>query len=273
MYEKELQQRAEYLEKLINDFKKSISKYPKGNLRITKKKHSVQYYLVNDEYPVKGQYIKAEDRSKAEKLAQRDYLERLLKSAQNELQATRRYIKGIQETRPEDVFDNLNSYRQEIVEPLIISDSEYVKRWLQEQYEGNPYKPEEKIYDTNKGEKVRSKSEAFLANMYYEMGIPYRYEYPVVMSNGKVKYPDFTILKMPERKLIYHEHMGCLEEEEYRQHNLIKLNDYFKSGIYVGENLIVTFETSYVPLNISDVRKMINRIICPLVSIVNNEYN
>ena len=64
-----------------------------------------------------------------------------------------------------------------------------------ENYNTNPYYPEQKVYPTKKDEMVRSKSEVMLADMYCEMGIPYRYEAELVLKNGKKRYPDFTLLK------------------------------------------------------------------------------
>ena len=51
------------------------------------------------------------------------------------------------------------------------------------------------VYETKKNELVRTKSEMMLADMYYELGIPYRYEAQLLLKNGKKKYPDFTLLK------------------------------------------------------------------------------
>lgn len=104
---------------------------------------------------------------------------------------------------------------------------------------------------------MRSKSEAMIADMYYELGIPYRYECPIQLYNGKTKYPDFTLLRMPERKEIIHEHMGCLEEASYRRSNLMKIAEYSESNIYLGVNLILTFETDYLPFNRGSIRSMI----------------
>ncbi len=56
-------------------------------------------------------------------------------------------------------------------------------------------------------------------------------------------------------RVVHHEHLGVLEDDEYRGKNLIKLNDYSKSGIYFGKNLLMTIETEYCPLNIKDIRE------------------
>lgn len=52
-----------------------------------------------------------------------------------------------------------------------------------------------------------------------------------------------------------------MEDEEYRHNNIIKIRDYSRSGIFLGDNLIVTFETDYSPFNIKDIRTIINKVI------------
>jgi hypothetical protein len=70
-----------------------------------------------------------------------------------------------------------------------------------------------------------------------------------MLDNGKTVYPDFTILKMPERKEVYFEHFGMIDDEEYFEHMIYKLNSYENNGIYMGINLFITYETSKKPLN------------------------
>ena len=66
--------------------------------------------------------------------------------------------------------------------------------------------PEHLKYSTEKGELVRSKSELLIADMYYSLGIPYKYEAGVKLRGGIVRYPDFTLLRVRDRKEFYHEH-------------------------------------------------------------------
>ena len=107
---------------------------------------------------------------------------------------------------------------------------------------------------------MRSKTEARIADMYHALGISYRYEAPLILKNGKVKYPDFTLLKLPERILIYHEHMGIMDDDGYRRNNIIKLQEYSESKIFTGVNLILTFETEYAPLNLKDLRDNVKNL-------------
>lgn len=256
IYEKRIQ----FLDSLILEIESNKYDFPEGNLRVSRNGKKVQYYHITNKGDMHGCYIRKDNVGLAEELAKKDYLNILLKEAKRESKVLKRFMKGMRGISVEEVYEELNEYRKELVEPVIQSDRLFVNEWIDEKYEGNPFSVDEKVYETKRGERVRSKSEVLLADMYYEMGIPYKYEYPVKLYNGKIKYPDFVLLKMPERKQIYHEHMGLLEEREYRQNNLIKIKEYAKTGIQMGDNLIITFETEYAPLIISDVREMVRNI-------------
>lgn len=251
-----VEDRVAVLEKLINSLKSELRKLPEGNLRIIKKQKSVQYFHISEKGDTNGTYIKAEAVEFVSALAKKSYYQRLLREAEREYKAITTYIHNMKGTRPEDVYSKMSEYRQKIVTPLMISDSEYCRNWENEAFETNDFRQEERVYETKRGDKVRSKSEAIIADMYYEMGIPYRYEAKIWLNNGKARYPDFTLLKMPEREVIYHEHMGLMEDADYRRSNLLKIQDYMTSGIYLGKNLILTFETEYAPLTMKGIRKM-----------------
>ena len=92
------------------------------------------------------------------------------------------------------------------------------------------------------------------------MGIPYRYEYPISLANGICVYPDFTMLKMPERKEVYLEHLGLLDDELYLQSTWRKLNSYGENGIFIGDNLLITFESSRYLLNTKMLEGVLKRM-------------
>ena len=104
---------------------------------------------------------------------------------------------------------------------------------------------------------VRSKSEVLIANIYYELGIPYKYECPIVLENGITRYPDFTLLDIAHHRTVYHEHLGIIEDPEYRKAALLKLREYRDNGIYAGKNLILTSETAYAPFDSEEFRTRI----------------
>lgn len=260
MYINELKERIIILEETIKTIEGEAQQFPSGNLRIQKKRNTQQYYHVTEKDDTHGSFIKAENSELAEKLAQKSYYEKLLRELQREYNAISCFLNKMEGKKPEEVYSSMNDYRKKLVKPLFVTDKEYVTYWEAQQYTKNPFRPEECTQPTEKGEKVRSKSEARIADMYYSLGIPYRYEAQVVLKNGKEKYPDFTLLKLPERVLYYHEHMGLMEDDFYRKNNLIKLKEYSESNIFVGKNLILTFESDYAPLDIKTFRKNIIEI-------------
>ena len=147
--------------------------------------------------------------------------------------------------------------KQKLIEPIIINDDIYLQNWLNADYKTNAYHHEECVYETRQGELVRSKSEAMLVDMYFNLGVPYLYECGVDIGFNKTKYLDFTLLDVKNRKEIYREHMRLLDDEFYREHNLRKINEYRHAGIYPGKNLIITHEAVGSPFNIRDIEKMI----------------
>lgn len=108
-----------------------------------------------------------------------------------------------------------------------------------------------KIYATQKGDYVRSKSEVIIANMLFASGIEYDYEKKLIISNGKKIYPDFTLYKDDE--IYYLEHVGMLHNQQYAERWLVKRNLYDQ---HYPSQLLVTYET---PNLSNDIETIINR--------------
>lgn len=121
-------------------------------------------------------------------------------------------------------------------------------------------KNEENEIVTERGERVRSKSEKIIADKLFALGIPYRYEYPLVLAGNVKVYPDFTILKMPEREEVYLEHFGMMDDIDYVDSAMYKLSTYEKNKIYLGVNLFITHENSRSPLNTRALDGMLRKI-------------
>lgn len=252
--------RKEYLEKLLTELVCKLEDSPKGKLRVSNDRGIARYYCVTSPKDTHGKYIPKKEQELAYQLAQKDYMQRLYRKVIEELEDIDKYLLKHGETYLEDVYSNLNQYRRNMVMPMVLTDEMFVEQWEMAAYEGNPYYPEEKVYSTKKDELVRSKSEVMLADMYYELGIPYRYEAQLQLKNGKKKYPDFTLLKIATREIIYHEHLGLLENEEYLHANLAKFDEYRENGIYLGKNLIITYEAEGFYLNVKEIRKMVQEM-------------
>ena len=104
----------------------------------------------------------------------------------------------------------------------------------------NPF-PREGQYLTESGELVRSKSEKILADLFNRHGIPYVYEPEFELDNGYYIYPDFALLNVKERRTIYWEHFGKVNDEDYVMWNIQKVTNYIQHDIVPWDNLIMTY--------------------------------
>ncbi len=87
-------------------------------------------------------------------------------------------------------------------------------------------------------------------------GVPYRYECPLRLG-GLHLHPDFTLLRIADRKELYWEHLGLADDEEYMNTALLRVRTYEQCGIFPGEDLIVTMETGAQPFNATVIEHMI----------------
>ena len=159
-----------------------------------------------------------------------------------------------------DAYDNLSEGRKKYVVPLIESDDMYTERWL-EQHPGNQNTfPEKGLYQTNRGEMVRSKSEKIIADALAKYKVPYQYE-PMLELGYSTVYPDFVALNLRTRKTVYWEHLGMTSDIEYAVKNFKKIQAYEKNGYWQGRDLITTMESSDEPIDVKLVEEKIREFL------------
>ncbi|MBQ0012239.1 MAG: hypothetical protein KBT07_05970 [Clostridiales bacterium] len=247
-FQREVMNRRICLERVIRSAEDKLGKAPPGSLRVDGSKKVPVFYVHGDDMK-KRVYIPRDNMELVERLAQKAYMQSVWEKANKELRILKKYEWFLQNQRADLVYADLRKVRQELVTPLIVDNETYARAWEREKYPTNPFRTEELKYETKRGEKVRSKSETFQANIYYELGIPYRYECELRLRNEHMCYPDFTLLDVQNRQVIYHEHLGLMDNNEYRERALRKIREYERNGIYVGKNLILTSETAEFPFN------------------------
>ena len=91
------------------------------------------------------------------------------------------------------------------------------------------------IHRTERGDLVRSKSELVIADKLHARGIDYEYEQPLVLPNGRTRYPDFTIADHARGVTFYWEHLGMLDNPGYRARWEQKRVEYLECGIGLSE--------------------------------------
>jgi len=247
------------LKRIVEETHRRLTQAPTGHLRIKKKRGGVEYYYREEEkhetgkqkkkVDTNGRYLKKGEAELAKKIAQRDYDMRIVRSASMRMKAIDAFLDCYGATRLGEIYETTNPGRRELLSAKILSDEEYKRQWQEVEYKGKAFEDGQKVILTERGERVRSKSEKIIADKLYSMGIPYRYECPLWLDGNVRFYPDFTVLRMPAREEVYFEHFGMMDDIGYVEGMTYKLNTYEKNGIYLGVNLFVTYETEKTALN------------------------
>jgi len=141
-----------------------------------------------------------------------------------------------------------NSYGTILNEDFNNERYEELKRWANEDYLKNdaPF-PDSEIY-TKDGRRVRSKGECLHGNILIDIGIPFRYDSIITITdhNGNTKRlsPDFLI-QCFDRSLIIIEHLGRLFDKRYALDFGEKCYWYLQGGFILGKNFFVTSDDLY----------------------------
>ncbi|MBQ1316395.1 MAG: hypothetical protein IIY46_02820 [Lachnospiraceae bacterium] len=244
-----IERRCQRLKQILEEKQSSVRKELTGTLRISVDKGRVQYYQ-RSKKETNGKYIPQKDIQLAIALAQMDYDRKVFRTAQEELVRLQQIQADCTGVCPEDIYLSLSSERQALITPIELSDDEYIRQWEAVTYEHKEFRDDMPEFYTEKGERVRSKSEILIANLLKQMDIPYRYECPLKLERFGTIHPDFTVLHVRQRRTLYLEHLGMLDELGYAGNAVERINGYIRSGIYPGDQLFLTFETSRQPLNI-----------------------
>lgn len=246
-----LEEKSE-LEKIERETRIRLNDAPSGGLRIVKKRGGVEYYYkeAGGTPGGNGRYMKQSEYNLAQRIAQRDYDRQIIEKIERRIKAINNFLVQYDKSDLKEVYKQTHELRRKIIKPSKLSDEEYVKRWLEVTYEGKKFQDNITEIYTERGERVRSKSEKIIADKLYLLGIPYRYESPLILDGDVTIYPDFTILQVEKRKVVYLEHFGRMDDFEYVDKVVYKLQTYEKNGIYLGVDLFCTYETGKRPLNI-----------------------
>ena len=252
----ELRSRLASVNKIIDWCEKGLAKAPCGRLRILKQNNAVYFYHVTDNNHRNGVMIDPKNQQLIRSLAQKAYLLSLLRKAREEQRVLNTAITHYHGDSLERAYESYSSERKKLVSPFMLPDEEYKNKWLAQEYRHKPIDDNMPVYETIKGEHVRSKSEQLIADRLYFNGIPYRYEYPLIIGDMTF-HPDFTILRMSDRRELYYEHLGKMDNPDYANKNTRRLNIYSNNGLILGDNLFISMETSLYPLDIRTVDRLI----------------
>ena len=249
MFLDELNTEKAYLMKLSEKASIDILDAPDGKLRTTRNGTSPVYYYRKTPSDRIGEYIPASNRALAQALAQKEYSEKILSCTEERLYHIDALIADYEKNNLINLPNTYSKGKRRLISPYILNDNEFKNAWLNKPYTPNPDHPENLIFETAQGLKVRSKSEQIIAENFTRLNIPFKYEMPIYYATGKAIYPDFTILNVHSRTVVYYEHFGRMAEEAYLNHFFWKLKIYDSLGLLPGKNLLFTFEDKNHPFD------------------------
>lgn len=255
----ELKKREKYLLQWKTKKEKALADAPEGTLRVCNSGGRLQYYQRSSGKDTSGVYISKKNIETATKLAQKDYDEKVLRVVEKELAAIRRYQECCPVANVEEIYEKLHEGRQKLVVPIRETDAQFVQRWESKEYCGKGFGTNAPEFYTEKGERVRSKSEVIIADALYHRGIPYRYEYPLYLHGMGEVYPDFMVLNVRLRREMYWEHFGMMDDPDYVENAVKKINGYMQRGLFVGDKILCTYETKATPINLKQISSMIQQ--------------
>ena len=171
-------------------------------------------------------------------LCRKKYILARIKQLQKNLSGS---IIEFDDTLPRDMIKSFSKTYLDV--PISYFYHPLMDAWLREEQDPNPYPIKGGYYTTYNKVHVRSKSEQITGSLLEKYGIPYRYENKLTLGS-KNKYPDFFIKNPFTGKEIIWEHFGGapINQQEYEESMLKKINLYLKQGYIPNDTIIFTFE-------------------------------
>ncbi len=258
-YNESISARRDYLASIIEEKEKALASAPPGTLRVNNKGNNSYFYCVTEKHDTKGRYLNSQNKQLISALAQKDYDQRILRAAGNEIKLLDRLLK-LEGNLVEDIYGLLLPARQKLVYPVDLTDDEFIRRWIESKTcEPMGFGEDDPIILTTEGYRVRSKSEQLWADTFERLGVPHVFEPKLYLKGHGWVRPDFAGLNVRKRKEIIIEHLGMMDEIGYSNKNVSKIHDYERNGFILGDNLLITLETKRHPPEVKAIENLIKK--------------
>lgn len=250
---------CDLLEKQIRNLNKAPKIKIPGHLKKSSHDGHVRWIRVLDADESKSgkrenRYLNKTDEKIKKQLAYKLFCECSLRVKEKQMEASRAYLRKIRK---------VGKYSLRIVNDPDIRhllgknncDQAALHHWVNEDYPKNPKNPELLRIAAAGGRKVRSKSEALIVAELVRLNVPFRYECALQLP-GFTVYPDFMIRHPVTGKIVLWEHLGLMEDGNYAENAVRKIEAYAAAGYIPMVNLILTSETRDHPLDYKIVRTL-----------------
>ena len=265
------------LELVLKEKQGKVKHAQPGLIRIVKNNGCFQFYKRESRRDAQGSYMPRSQKSLALQLIQNDYDIKAVNFLIEEINLLKAFLKKYRTKNTSRLFEKLSPSRRELVTPLTLSNSRFANEWLSTSYEKKSISEDLPKLFTDNGEQVRSKSEVIIANSLKAAGVPYRYEFPLLINRraecglqttGNFRgsslctfHPDFCCLNLRSRREFFWEHFGMMDDADYAARAVEKLLLYQQNGYIPGKNLIITMETSRAQFSSKAAKQMIEEFL------------
>lgn len=229
-------------------------------------KKIVRYFLVqNHNGKYRRIYLNKSQDELRKQIQQRYYLERAIPLCQKNIEMLDMLRDSYYDLDPREVLkDAPLAYKDPDSAAKLLYGVANESRWKERKlkYKARfrvPY-PEGLQDLAEDGTMTRSKSEALIINLLNQKGIPYVYECPLYLGNKRI-WPDFVIWDRKNNRELLIEHMGMMDDYNYRADQTDKLGLYIQEGYVPNVNLLLTFDDKNGKINVPAISKMIDAIL------------
>lgn len=222
----------------------------------------VEFFLY---YKATGErvYINRESQGLILKMLRNKYGEESLKVLKNNQLLLEYFIANYQEFDPVHILEGLPKSYQYAQDFCKDKGLFQIPESGKERFRGSEKTSSENdlIHSTSFGLKTRSKGEAMIGEtLFHYTTLRFFYEKKLTLLNEFGQpvdvYPDFTIIH-PLEGLFFWEHKGMMSDSEYVKRDQWKMDLYFRNGIYVPKNLIVTCDSPKGGTDMNSIAKLV----------------
>ena len=245
IYKEQLERMISELKERREDLSREFETLPEGRLMILKKDGTERYL---QRIPATGNR-KKERRYGIKKnedvlsgLIRKDYILNALKTIDKNIQGLEKTARLFEPSDENSVMKDFIEENPAIADKVyrsIIDEGAWKSRFDRIE----DYHPENMTQTAADGTSMRSKNEVYIASRLDHYGLTYRSDCPTGIP-GLYRTPDFTVLRKRDNKVIYWEHLGMMDDLEYRIDNKRKFEEYEAAGIVPWDNLIVTYDSA-----------------------------
>ncbi|WP_051538215.1 hypothetical protein [Butyrivibrio proteoclasticus] len=244
---KEKQRLVVQLRALEEQFNKR--EFLEGKISFSKNGTSYKFFNLTN---MNRSYIPAAEKDLIKSLCTKRYYEDKISAYKKEIRALDLFLSRSPKD-PDDIIRKHPELRSFLLDVPEYADE--IDEWATDDDECTKH-PEHLIIQTLKGDMVRSKSEAMIADELFRSKVPYIYEKKLAVGSDFF-YPDFTVKNKRTGQIYIWEHFGKMDDPKYIENNcLYKLNRYLRAGYIPSINFIATYEdpkNPFYPIKVSQI--------------------